>query len=512
MTNKIFSSLLFLLLCCFSQLAAQSVVLPKPTDKEQYIQLRNMLKATDSARAFDADVILSPTEQRVNQKLVALRKEMIAGYKAQHFTPPARYFYQSQEYMLNTKLFGLLEKMPKGGIMHVHSSAMGDFHWIVDKAATQDDCYVFWEENNEKYVKGQLQFFKKKDVPKGFESVKKLAKKHKGFKEELYDLLTFDERIDGDSVDIWLEFEHSFQRISGFTRYQPMFKAYHTDALKIMAADGAQHVEVREIPIGGLYDLNHEKGAYYTSDTIIRYWKDMEMEVQKEYPDFSLQIVYCFLRFMNNEQVLYDLENAYRLRKQYPDFIAAYDLVAEEDAGHSTFHFLDTWMKIDSLNKVYGTDMPLCLHDGESDWESVDNLYDAFLLRSHRIGHGFNLFKFSVLQDLARQNDVSIEISPLSNQILGYVRDLRIHPATYYMSQGIQISLSPDDPAIFGYRGITPDYWAAFIAWELDLKSLKKIARNALTYSNLPTDKKQAQLEVFEQKWQEWVVFLDGEL
>ena len=71
----------------------------------------------------------------------------------------------------------------------------------------------------------------------------------------------------------------------------------------------------------------------------------------------------------------------------------------------------------DSLQQVYGVDMPLCLHDGESNSQSVQNMYDALLLNSKRIGHGFNIMNFPKAVELAKEKDVCIEVNPLSNQI-----------------------------------------------------------------------------------------------
>jgi hypothetical protein len=100
--------------------------------------------------------------------------------------------------------------------------------------------------------------------------------------------------------------------------------------------------------------------------------------------------------------------------------------------------------------------LPLYLHAGESDWPSdstyvediqspVDNLYDAILLGTRRIGHGnicihycftvdacahfaiaipchvigIALFKKPGLLELAKKFDVAVEICPISHQMLG---------------------------------------------------------------------------------------------
>lgn len=41
------------------------------------------------------------------------------------------------------------------------------------------------------------------------------------------------------------------------------------------------------------------------------------------------------------------------------------------------------------------------------------------------------------------------------------------------MNEGIKISVSNDDPGFFGYDGVTLDYLALVLSWDLGLKELK---------------------------------------
>ena len=90
--------------------------------------------------------------------------------------------------------------------------------------------------------------------------------------------------------------------------------------------------------------------------------------------------------------------------------------------------------------------LPLYLHSGESNWAENENLYDAVLLGALRIGHGVALIKHPLLMEIVKKRGTAIEVCPTSNQILGYVPDLRNHPAASYINAGLPVVLSKTTP------------------------------------------------------------------
>lgn len=62
------------------------------------------------------------------------------------------------------------------------------------------------------------------------------------------------------------------------------------------------------------------------------------------------------------------------------------------------------------------------------------NLYDAILLGSKRMGHGFNLIMHPHLTEIVKKEKICIECCPVSNYVLGYCKDFRLHPARAFLS------------------------------------------------------------------------------
>ncbi len=469
---------------------------------DNYLKKRTALLKADSLLYFDAAIKLTPKEQQLNQQLVDLQQNMIANYKANHFFPPARNFYNSKAHIEQTPLFKILKKMPKGGILHLHSGAMGNPRWVAQKAIDTPEMHVFWEATNDQYTKGQLQAYAKDKAPKGFRPAYEIANTNANFKSELVDLLTFDESIDRDSVDIWQEFEYVFQRINGFLTYEKVAIDYLVHGAEILIADNIQHAEFRTFFTSRFYDLAGNKN---TEKEYLEILETVEKRVQAIDPDFTFILIQQGLRFFDQSIIEKEVFAAHEYRTKYPKWVRGFDLVAEEDNGHTTLFHAQQFLLLDSLKKATGVELPLYLHDGESNWASTANLYDAILLGTKRIGHGFNLFRFPNLIELVKEKDICVEISPLSNQVLGYIRDLRMHPASTFLRRGVNCVISSDDPLIFDYEGLSYDFWSVFLAWELDLASLKKLTRNSIEYAALTDAEKATAMAIWEQRWAEFI-------
>ncbi|KAK6321393.1 hypothetical protein J4Q44_G00083690 [Coregonus suidteri] len=119
-------------------------------------------------------------------------------------------------------------------------------------------------------------------------------------------------------------------------------------------------------------------------------------------------------------------------------------------------------------------------HCGEAG--PVHHLVSGFIL-SENISHGLLLRKAPVLQYLYYLAQIGIAMSPLSNNslFLSYHRN----PLPEYLSRGLMISLSTDDPLQFHFtkEPLMEEYSIATQVWKLSSCDMCELARNSVLMS-----------------------------
>jgi hypothetical protein len=143
-----------------------------------------------------------------------------------------------------------------------------------------------------------------------------------------------------------------------------------------------------------------------------------------------------------------------------------------------------------------------------------DGLYRSITLGEEdrdaapRIGHGLALVRHPVLTEMVRQRGIAVEVCPISNQVLGYVPDLRAHPAVAYINAGIPVVLSPDDPGLTRHT-VSYDFYEACLAWVLDLRDLKQLALDSLLHSAMAPQQRARARASWERRWTGFVHWLN---
>ena len=106
--------------------------------------------------------------------------------------------------------------------------------------------------------------------------------------------------------------------------------------------------------------------------------------------------------------------------------------------------------------------------------------------------------------DMVKERGIGIEVSPISNQVLGLVKDLRNHPASILFSQDFPVIISNDDPGLWKSKGLSFDFYEAFVgimSRKADLRALKKLAINSINYSAMDDNEKSRAMNIWKRKW-----------
>ena len=126
-------------------------------------------------------------------------------------------------------------------------------------------------------------------------------------------------------------------------------------------------------------------------------------------------------------------------------------------------------------------------HAGEAG--DIDHLATTFML-AENIAHGINLRKSPVLQYLYYLTQISLNMSPLSNNSL-FV-DYHRNPFPLFFARGLAVTLSTDDPLQIHMtkEPLVEEYSVAAQVWKLSAADLCEIARNSVLNSGFPREAK----------------------
>jgi adenosine deaminase len=165
------------------------------------------------------------------------------------------------------------------------------------------------------------------------------------------------------------------------------------------------------------------------------------------------------------------LEAAQQATKWSGKGVAAIDIGGDE-ANFPAALFRDVF----ALAKDAG--LQLTAHAGEaagpeSVWAAIHDLGVT------RIGHGIRSIEDERLVAYERDNAITLEVCPTSNVKTGVVPDFPRHPLRRLFDAGVPVTVSSDDPAMFG-TSITHEYAVAAEHFAFTEPELLQLTRNAI--------------------------------
>ncbi|XP_037099536.1 adenosine deaminase 2-A isoform X1 [Syngnathus acus] len=468
---------------------------------------RDLLMRQEASRQTGGGVALTPAERRLDDQLRRLKQREMA---AEPF-PPAVHFFKARNLIRDSPVFKLLQNMPKGGALHIHSSSLVSAEWLVKNATYRPHCYAcFTWDNSVRFV-----FSLRRPYPRWdcfywqlLSTLRAKVADADAFDRSLMSQLTLvTDDPDGEYPDedaVWNKFENAFIASAGLVGHAPVLRDYLLQGLLELHRDNIMYLELRS-GLSRTYELD---GTVHDKTWTLRTFRNITRKFVADHPDFlGARLIVAVHRSSSFSEVKAAVEEAVALRRDFPDVVAGFDLVGREDSGRPLWYFRDALTLPDRL----GVALPFFFHAGETDKEGTEadqNILDALLFNTSRIGHGYSLAQHPLAKEISRVSNVAVEVCPISNQVLKLVSDMRNHPAAVLMSEGHPMVISSDDPSMFGTSGLSYDFYQAFVGiggLKANVGTLKELALNSIRYSSLPAELKDAGQAAWQRKWDAYV-------
>lgn len=449
---------------------------------------------------------------------------------------PGMMFLLAKERMEKSKLWQIVKKMPKGALLHCHLEAMVDLDWALEEAFnTEGVCIIAdgpitteqqrrktgFSFTYSKVAKEDVSIWAQDYTAQAPISINTAANSFPdggkaGFIEWIRSRVTItaSEHLshhEGPN-EVWRKFMSCFPILGSLIYYEPIFKKFIRKMCKQLLDDGVYYVDMRS----AFYTPYRSLGKEHWDED----WFNMLAHLEDEIADFKkseegkdfwgARMIWTTIRKFDKKQVVQSklpprpyrvshfqiltrlgMKHCIKMKIEFPDLIAGYDLVGQEDLGRPLCDLAPElfWFRKECAQE--GVDIPFFFHAGETlgDGDSIDeNLFDAIILGTRRIGHGFSLYKHPLLIDMVKEKKILVESCPVSNEVLRLCSSIMSHPLPALLARGVPCSLCNDDPTILGQgvSGMSHDFWQALQGWEnLGLEGLGSLAENSVRWASL---------------------------
>ncbi|EFW99314.1 cecr1 family adenosine deaminase [Grosmannia clavigera kw1407] len=480
---------------------------------------------------------------------------------------PGQMFSHAKELMETTTLWHIVQRLPKGTLLHAHNDAMVEFSYIFGVLLDTPGIHIRGPDGplaTAEQRAGRVVRFRFLRQARPLVAGSNPSPWDASYVANTPVLLTdaADAFPDGgragfvawlkgrctlspaDSTEqhhgvdhIWRRFQGCFDTLGSAIHYEPVWRAFLRRLMQQLLDDGLRWAEVRY-----MWGTDYCREGHEEPETdYLHVFGTAEEEIarfQEANPGFwGLRFIWTAYRPLPTRPLTESMDHCLSTKLAYPALIAGFDLVGQEDAGRPLRDCLPELFWFRKQCAAEGVELPFFFHAGEclGDGDATDtNLFDAVLLGTRRIGHGFSLYKHPLLVQLVRERRILLEVCPISNEVLRLCGSVLSHPMPALLARGVACSLNNDDPAMLGQDavGMTHDFWQALQGWQnLGLAGLGSLAENSVRWAcfedqtaeawqrdiqdaSLGTGVKAKRLQEWRVEWEQfclWVVTEYGE-
>lgn len=208
-------------------------------------------------------------------------------------------------------------------------------------------------------------------------------------------------------------------------------------------------------------------------------FEGMERGRERGQRDFGVSLLWIFdaVRHFGPEAAAEVFDLAARLRERNVVGIG----IGGDEARGPAEGFRDLY------KKAADNGLRLTAHAGET--TGPESVWGALNIGAERIGHGLSAANDPELLEVMAQKQVPVEMCITSNLRTGACKEMQEHPVRKFFDEGLMITLSTDDPAMF-QTSLNKEFEIAQQEFNFSEEHLRELARNSIEASFLPVEKK----------------------
>jgi adenosine deaminase len=256
----------------------------------------------------------------------------------------------------------------------------------------------------------------------------------------------------------FLDFLNTYNLVCSVIRSGEDYRDITYEYLSSCAQGGAIYVEltasIDHSRIAGLDDAEH--------------WEGIAAGIDDARADHGIEARVLSVAVRN-----YGVEIAELTAARPHPYVVGFSLAGDE-AGYPPEPFLEAY------RIAADAGLGCTVHAGE--WAGPDSVRGALELPVTRIAHGVRAIEDPALVDELARRQVTLEVCPTSNVVLGVFGSYEEHPFLALREAGIPLTLGSDDPPYFG-ASVAGEYAIAAERFGLSDEALVGVTRTAIEAS-----------------------------
>lgn len=158
--------------------------------------------------------------------------------------------------------------------------------------------------------------------------------------------------------------------------------------------------------------------------------------------------------------------------------------------------------------KKEGLDIPFLFHCGETlemGDETDENLFDALLLNSRRIGHGFALARHPYVMEQMKKQNICLEVCPISNEVLGLTPRMNGHSMYNLLANNVHCTVSSDNGTLFRST-LSHDFYQVMVGKsDFTLHGWRQLIEWSLEHSCMSNDERKHTHQIWQNRWDKFL-------